>query len=86
MLLKFVEKLFLHIRSQKEYKEKVALRKSFIACTDNCYFGTIGKILSPQYISIGDNCSFGDGIYLTAWDSYMTLIEGEKSAKLNSPD
>lgn len=78
MLLKFVEKLFFHIRFKIEAKEKVALRKSFCACPDKCYFGTIGKICGNQYISIGKNCSFGDGLFLTAWDSYIALIDGEK--------
>lgn len=39
--------------------------------------GKIAQFLGGQYMTIGDGTSFGDGVYLTAWDTYH-CIQGNK--------
>ena len=40
--------------------------------------GVVGSIRCPEYISIGEGTSFGDWIFLTAWDSYDYIVDGKK--------
>lgn len=46
------------------------LRRFFKACADNASFGKIGYVCGLKYMSIGSGCRFGDGFWLTAWDSH----------------
>lgn len=54
--------------------------------SDSIYWGRIGKINCPQNISIGEGCSFGDWIFLTAWDCYTIVEDGHKDTQVFSPD
>ncbi len=46
----------------------------FRKCPSSVRFGEIGLLKGAEYISIGENCTFGDGLHLTAW--YNRLYEG----------
>ena len=46
------------------------VRNSFKHCPLSVSFGKIGCFHDTEYISIGENCGFGDFIYLTAWQEY----------------
>lgn len=45
------------------------------------YWSKIGKITCPQCMSIGKDCCFGDWIFLTAWDRYSTIVNGEEQTQ-----
>lgn len=62
------------------------LYSSFKYCPSNVYFGKIGRLNCPQYISIGDGTSFGDWIYLTAWDNYKCIINGIEHIQHLTPE
>lgn len=51
----------------------------------NVSFGQIGMIRCPECISIGDGTSFEDWIYLTAWDSFSCVIEGNETEQKLQP-
>lgn len=85
MHLKFIEKLFLHMRFQIETKEKKNLKESFCKCSETCYFGTIGNVIGAKYISIGKHCCFGDLLYLTAWERYITEENDIKKEQCFNP-
>lgn len=60
-------RLFMKIRS-------VGLRLLFSHCGKNVLFGKIGCLKGMKFISIGDCSSFGDFLYMTAWDNYENQI------------
>lgn len=45
------------------------LREKFLECGQSVSFSHIGLILGFKCIKIGDNTTFGDYLYLTAWES-----------------
>lgn len=47
------------------------IRSEFKSWGKGCGMGRIGWLHGTKYISVGDHSAFGDGIYLTAWDSYF---------------
>ena len=47
------------------------VRGFFSVCDKSVRFGKIGRIHGPQYISIGPRTNFGDGVFLTAWDTNL---------------
>ena len=47
------------------------VRNSFKCCPPSVRFAKIGMLHDPEYISIGDKCSFQDYLYLTAWKEYQ---------------
>lgn len=56
--------------------DNIKLYGSFKYCPQNVHFCKTGMLNCPQYISIGNGTSFGDWIYLTAWDNYKCIING----------
>lgn len=73
-----------HIDNQQKKIEME--RINFKNSPRHVYFGIIGQIRCPEYICVGENTGFGDWVFLTAWDSYSCIEEGnEKSQKLQ-PD
>lgn len=48
------------------------LRRFFKACAGNASFGKIGYVCGLKYITIGSGCRFGNGFWLTAWDSHAS--------------
>jgi acetyltransferase-like isoleucine patch superfamily enzyme len=67
-------------------KDKQEIVRSFKLCSPNVYFGKIGQLRCPQYISIGEGTSFGDWIYLTAWDSYKCIVDGAVFEQMLIPE
>ena len=47
------------------------IRNSFKCCPPSVRFAKIGMLHDPEYISIGEKCSFQDYLYLTAWKEYQ---------------
>lgn len=69
---------YLNIQEECEAEKKHQML-SPINCNHNkIYFGSIAQFLGGQYMHIGDGTSFGDGIYLTAWDKYLCIKEGKE--------
>lgn len=66
--------------------ENAKLYGRFRNCSQNVYFGKIGMLNCPQCISIGDGTSFGDWIYLTAWNSYNCIIDGVEQKQSLRPE
>ena len=78
-------KLLKILRHLNEKQHKIDCdRYRFKNSPQNIKFGIIGQIHCPECISIGENCRFGDWIFLTAWDTYHCIIDGQdKIQKLN---
>jgi len=68
-------------------KDKIeAIKKKFKGNANKFGFvGNIGQINCPEHISIGDNTWFGDGIYLTAWDSFNCIVDGKSQVQHFTP-
>ena len=47
------------------------IRNAFKNCPASVRFAKIGMLHDPEYISIGEKCSFQDYLYLTAWKEYQ---------------
>lgn len=79
------KKLLLILRHKNEKQHKMDCNKFHLKnAPQNIIFGIIGQIHCPECISIGENCRFGDWIFLTAWDTYHCIIDGQdKIQKLN---
>lgn len=45
-------------------------RRLFKKCSSNVLFENFGKLVGPQYITIGSESTIEKGTYLTAWDFY----------------
>lgn len=80
VILKFIyEFIFLH-RILNFFRIKYNILRSIwvsvpFKSAKNVSFGKIGSINCPQFISIGEKTSFGDYLYLTAWNSYLTVSD-----------
>ncbi len=48
------------------------IRPSFKEMGHGSTFGNIKQLLGAKYITIGENTSFRDGVFLTAWDEIQT--------------
>lgn len=59
-------------------EEKQNVLPKFKHCGKNVIFNQIGKINCPQYISIGNHVFFDNWIYLTAWDTYSCIENGQE--------
>lgn len=56
------------------------LRKTFKECGNDVFFRTVGLIKNPECISIGNHCSFGKDIFLTAWNrSHYVIPDNDKA-------
>lgn len=47
------------------------VRNSFKSCPVTVRFSKIGRLNATERISLGENCYFGDYIFLTAWEEYQ---------------
>ena len=68
LITPFLLRLKIHIDNQEKITRisKLKLKET----SDNVRFGIIGQIHCPECISIGKNTTFGDWLFLTAWNSY----------------
>lgn len=70
------------LKIQQELQEGLP---EFGSCGKNVTFGEVGKINCPQCISIGDNVYFDNWIYLTAWDCYSCIKQGQEYVQHFNP-
>lgn len=75
-------RFFLDKYEKKERMGKIHFKNTL----QNVRFGIIGQIKCPEYISIGDNSAFGDWVYLTAWDSFHCIEDGNETIQKLQPD
>lgn len=60
--------------------------RSFKNSPINIQLGIIGQVKGPEHISVGEGTSFGDWIYLTAWDSYDCIMDGKEQQQILHPE
>lgn len=77
LLLKLFKCLYLKSIEWKTSMRSLWLRRFFKACDGSVSFGKIGYVCGLKYITIGSGCRFGNGFWLTAWDSH-----GSQSSEL----
>ena len=70
---------------RKSQKRKEARKKKLIAPLKAnhaaiCFLGDLDEthIHCPEYITIGDGTAFGEGVFLTAWDSYVCIKDNKE--------
>lgn len=81
-LAKIIER---YIEKRKE-KEKRSLISRFCGNPQNVgLLGEIGIINCPEYITIGDDTWFGEGVFLTAWDSFNCIHDGKPQVQHFNP-
>ena len=66
-------------------EEKQNVLPKFRHCGKNVVFNQISKINCPQNISIGDCVFFDDWIYLTAWNHYSCIEQGQEYVQHFNP-
>ena len=79
---RLISRLYGSLEAYKKQKRQQDIKSLFGNGLNRVCFGEIGMIRSPECITIGEGTSFGDWIYLTAWDSYDCIVDG-KSQKQN---
>lgn len=85
LFARIINRLLYFANERKRRNELVNLLGKFKNNPTNVYFGIVGTVNCPQYISIGSGTSFGDWIYLTAWDQFQCSIGGKENIQLFSP-
>ena len=80
----FLGRILKRFIGASDYDNFASLR--FKKLSDNVGFGIIGKINCPNCISVGSRTSFGDWIYLTAWDKYKCIKYGEEYLQQLNPE
>lgn len=89
IIIDFICCFFSRLQSSVErYRKRESDRKlyhSFSNDLKDVHFGVIGQLRCPHYISIGKGCGFGDWLYLTAWDSFHCIIDGEETTQRFNP-
>lgn len=80
MLRKLYHRIITRLLRSLKYveEEQMKTKKREMLSTINCnldkvWFGEIAQFLGGQYMHIGDGTSFGDGVFLTAWDKYRCI-------------
>lgn len=68
----------LRMRAWRNVLRSMWLRGSFKECGERVYFERIGQLKGEKYISIGNGTSFGQDVFLTAWDEYITEMGIQK--------
>ena len=73
-----------NIRQKKAEKE--IIMSKFNGHKELFFFADeIGQINCPERITIGDGTCFGEGIYLTAWDYFNCIKDGEQVVQHFNP-
>ena len=65
-------------KADADRHDLAVLKAQFKAFPSNSHLGIIGQIHGPKYISVGERTGFGNWIYLTAWDSFKYIVDGEE--------
>lgn len=83
---RLISRLFASFEVYKKQKLQRETTGVFKNDAKNVGFGEIGMLHCPQYISIGEGTSFGDWIYLTAWNRHSCIIDGVEQIQSLSPE
>jgi len=81
-------KIYNSVETIQKERETVIKNRivSVIDCNPNkIWIGKIAQIKGEKYIHIGDGTSFGDGVYLTAWEKFVSIIDGKDIEQKLSP-
>ena len=76
--------LAIHRANARDYIYQESLRKQFHKA-EGTRFGKNVFIHDPHRISIGFGTGFGDGLFLTAWESYYCIINGKSERQSFTP-
>lgn len=76
--------LYNHLNRNRDYIFQESLRRQFKKA-DGVYFGANVFTHDPQFISIGHGTIFDDHLFLTAWENYHCIIDGEKIIQHHTP-
>ena len=77
LLISFIQKYvfsynnLLYLKRKQQSIKSYWLSSLFKSCPSSVRFAKIGMLHDPEYISIGEKCSFQDYLYLTAWKEYQ---------------
>lgn len=86
MYHKFFRRYYHSIKDYYKQKRQKDI-KGLINCDVNKVdFGRIGMLRCPECIFIGEGTSFGDWVYLTAWDSYDCIVDGKNQKQKLDPE
>ena len=81
-LARILERVLRYAIVERNEQKKRSLRNS----PTDVHFGIIGQLECPGFISVGEGTSFGDWLYLTAWDSYDCIIKGNSQQQKFNPE
>ena len=76
LLISFIQKYvfsynnLLYLKRKQQSIKSYWLSPLFKSCPPSVRFSKIGMLHDPEYISIGEKCSFQDYLYLTAWKEH----------------
>ena len=66
----FSQKCLLYFKRKRYSIYSYWIRNAFKSCPSSVKFAKIGILFGPEFITIGEKCSFQDYLYLTAWKEY----------------
>lgn len=81
-LAKLVES---HIIKRKENEKRHFIARFQGKPKNIGFLGEIGQINCPECIAIGDGTWFGEGVFLTAWDSFNSIVDGKPQVQHFTP-
>ena len=82
----FVAHIIERVQNIATIEKNTQTKKSFRNSPSDIQFGIIGQLKCPERISIGEGTSFGDWIYLTAWDSYECIVNWNSQKQVLNPE
>lgn len=72
------------LNRNRDYIYQESLRRQFKKA-DGVHFGAVVFTHAPQFISIGHGTGFGDHLFLTAWEKYYCIMDGENTIQHHTP-
>lgn len=73
------------LREKAAAETKYQLLSSIDCDPNQVRIGVVAQLVGGKYIHIGNGTGFGDYLYLTAWDSYPCVINGEHMVQNHTP-
>lgn len=74
-----------NIKEERVKAEKDIMLSSIDCNTSKVRLGSVSQFLGGQYMHISDGTSFGDGVYLTAWDKFLCIKEDKEVEQQFTP-
>lgn len=75
----------MNIETERENEKKRQMLSSIDCNLNKVYFCEIAQFLGGQYMHIGDGTGFCDGVYLTAWDKFLCIVDGQETEQHFTP-